>query len=238
MRKHLKTALFAIAAVLALLSLLLYIYGDRVAVFLISRTGNIDVSYTASRHSSFQEFDFTNLTVSDNDTGMGITAKEAKITPRWSDLLAGRLSGSFKLAGVSFMDRASADKAGYESLSGLVAMPFSSRWQYREITGSITVWSNSIHIQDLNAASDEIKLSVSGDLWNDHTISSDIKIFFSKDLFSKIPDDIVMMVLADEPDGWRSLSVKLTGNYTKPSIQITGRAFRFNIGLEPSSPLK
>lgn len=236
MRKCIKISLSVIVAVLIANVIIFCIYGDRIAVFLISRIGKIGISYGSIRNSSFRHIDFTDLVIDEVKTGMGLTANRARIKPLWLDLLGGKLSADFSLNGVSFTEKLSANKSDYESLSGLVAMPFGSKWKYREIAGSITIWRNSIHLRELKAVSDEIKLSLSGDFWDDHTISSDITIYFSNDLFKKIPNDIVRMVLADEPDGWRSLSVRLTGNYHKPSVQITGKSFRFNIGLNPPSP--
>jgi hypothetical protein len=89
-----------------------------------------------------------------------------------------------------------------------------------------------VTIKDFLAKSDLMKLSFNGDIRRDNTIKSDIVIYFSDELTRKIPPELTKLVLTQEDPGWKSLSVKLEGNYTMPTIQVSSKLFRLNIGVK------
>jgi hypothetical protein len=51
-----------------------------------------------------------------------------------------------------------------------------------------------------------------------------------------MPPELTSMALKGETDGWQSLTVKLEGDLSKPSIQVTGKIFRLNIGVKQGNP--
>ncbi len=71
-----------------------------------------------------------------------------------------------------------------------------------------------------------------GTLKNCTTIKSEVTIYFADKLTGKIPPELTNLVLKGEDGGWKSLSVQLDGDYSKPSIQVSGRLFRLNIGVK------
>lgn len=219
------------AAVLAILSALVYFNAEHIVFYMVSRAGDINISYGRINSSAFKIFDFTDLAISDRKTGAGFVAKTAVLEPTWDNILSGKISFWFKLNDVNFIKWAPEAADDYKTLPGLIAVPFNSKWRYQEITGSIRMTRAGMRIEDLLAKSDIIKLSVSGIIQKNSDIDADITVYFSDALFAKIPKNFVKMVLKDEDDGWQSLSVKLTGNYQIPSIEISSKTFRLNIGL-------
>jgi hypothetical protein len=77
-----------------------------------------------------------------------------------------------------------------------------------------------------------MKLAFNGSMRKDNTIKSDIVIYFADELTGKIPSELTNLVLTQEESGWKSLSVKLEGNYTMPTIQVSSKLFRLNIGVK------
>ncbi len=215
--------------VLALFLFLAYISIGRVALYFIAKTHNLDISYAGYSHELFKRFSFKDLKISDKKIGMGFVSRHATIRPIWSYRSPKDISADFSLSDVRLVrDRDEAQEA-YDSLEGLVSVPFASRWRYREISGKMSISETGMHIKELNAVSDEIKLAFTGTIYRDNRIDSDIVIYFSQNLVNKIPEELSKVVLTEEGDGWKSLSVHLGGDLHAPSIQISGRLFRLNI---------
>jgi len=206
---------------LILITAVIYISFDRIAVYLIAKTNNLDISYQNLNRSG-RNFVFKDFKVTNKALGLGISAGSAAIRPK--------LKGyDFALIDVRFLKKHSEEASSYENLAGLVAAPFKGDWIYKEIEGEVVSSRDAIEVKKLNAVSDEIKLRISGTFRHDNTIDADIAIYFAADLTKKIPEELSKVILADEGSGWRSLSVRLAGNYTKPSIQVSSKLFRLNI---------
>lgn len=231
MKKYISIILPITCAVLIAIVAVFLLYGGSIAVALISKFGNVNIAYSSIKSSISGRIDFTDFVITNKKSSAGLAAKTATIQPIWREALGGKFSAYFKLGDVNFAKGQSEEKTDYSTLSGLLALPFESKWKYSEITGTITAWRNSIRIEGFKASSDEIKFAITGDLWDDDTIASDITVYFASGLFAKIPADIVRMVLTDENDGWWSLSVHLTGSLKTTSIQVTGKGFRANLDM-------
>lgn len=213
--------------IVALVASALYLSSNRIAVYFFSKAYNLDIAYKNLKGSYFKKVMFDNLNVIDRKNGIGFFAKSADIRP-------GAII-DFCLRDVHFIKKGDEPAATYDNLTGLVSIPFSSRWTYKELSGKIRPSRRGIDVDGLIATSDEIKLSLTGAIYYDNTIKSDIVIYFSDKLIEKIPDELSKIVLRDEKDGWKSLSVKLEGNYNMPSIQVSGKLFRLNIGVTSKS---
>jgi len=118
----------------------------------------------------------------------------------------------------------------YASISDLVAAPFNGDWTYERVSGTVKPSRKKLGITELNAEAKEFKVSAKGSA-DYETKSADMEIVlsFSGSLINKIPKELSGTVLKDEPGGWKSLSVKIKGNLSSPSISITGKMFRLNI---------
>lgn len=97
------------------------------------------------------------------------------------------------------------------------------------IRGLVYFRKDDIHIDSFSAKSDEITLEVAGDINGTEISDLYIKIRFSAAVTDRIPQELSKAILEEEPDGWRSLSVRLSGNLASPSISISSKLFRLNI---------
>lgn len=218
---------------LIILMSLIFLFFDHIALYLISKAYALTISYTDSRRSSFREYEFGNLKVIDKTTGTGLVSQYAKLRPQWQLNRPADLSIDFNLREVRLVREKEEAKDRYDTLTGIVAVPFTSRWVYKDISGRIGTFENGLHITRFSALGDEIKFSLSGTLSTDastnNTLDMNIVIYFSEKLTKKIPEVLSTVVLNPEPDNWKSLSVNLKGDLKSPSIELSGKLFRLNI---------
>lgn len=209
---------------------ILYVSFDRITIFVFERATHLKLSYSSLNRNGVTSFGFKNLKVVNNRIGLGIESRDAAIKPMIRGLDIQKAVIDFDLHDVRFVRYESLPESGsYDSLAGLISAPFSGNWSYRDISGRITPYKNGIKINKLNAISDEIKLSITGILYNDRSVDADIKIYFSEGLIKKIPEDLSRIILTSEDGGWKSLSAHLSGDSSKPSIQVSSKLFRLNI---------
>lgn len=206
-------------------AVVLFLASGRLVIYLFSNTYGLDVSYKNMKILSFKEISFTDLKVIDRRTGLGIFSRESLVNP----VLEKRITIDFNFKEVSFIKNETASEGNFDSLAALVSMPFASRWNYKEISGKVTPSKEGTHIENFTATSDDIRLKLSGDIFRDNTVRSDIVIYFSERLAKNMPEELSGVILNAESGGWKSLSVKLAGNYKEPSIQISSKLFRLNI---------
>lgn len=219
--------LLGIASVLIIA--ILFLFSGTIAIYIFSKTHNVAVSYKDLRVSFLNGLVFNDLNVHDNATGLGIFAKHANIKVRFSDPFFRNITLGLDLADVNFVKGHAKDAGLYDTLSGLVSVPFESRWQYKKISGSIRTKRDGTELKDFKAASEDIRLAFSGDVYNDDTIKFDIAIYFSGTVTAKIPEELSGVILTREPDGWSGLVVRLEGDYKTPAIQVSSKLFRLNI---------
>lgn len=220
---------------LAIAAFTLYLSSGRIIIYVASKMCGMNISYKSLRNASFTEISFNDLNVIDGGTGLGFFSKYAKMRPIWHAGFFQDMTIGFDLRDVRFIKKGEEKAGAYDTLAGLVFTPFNSRWSYKEISGKVRVYREGLYIKDLQALSDEIKLLFTGTVYRDKTIDSDIVIIFSDKLIEDIPEELSNVVLRDEKDGWKSLSVSLTGDYKAPSIQVSGKLFRLNIGTTSDS---
>lgn len=219
------------AAVLIIIKIaVLYTMGNRLAIALVSHASNTTITYRHVSGNSLGELRFTDLGVTDRKSGIGFLAKKAVVKPSWKEILGGKIWLDYAMSDVGFIKRNAETQSGYETFEDLLALPFKSEWVYYNVTGRLRASNGDIYLKDLTAANDMIKFSITGDFRGDANVDSDITLYFSEKLFAKIPKKFTKGVLKDEGGGWQSISMKLTGNYNAPSIQVTGQQFRLRIG--------
>ncbi|MDD5421930.1 MAG: hypothetical protein WC592_03540 [Candidatus Omnitrophota bacterium] len=216
------------AAIMVTIAITVYIFFGPLAVYIFSKANNLDISYTSLSVSS-GKFAFGSLNAADRKTGIGISSKDARITPLWRGFPAKGGGAIFRLKDVNFTNRSPGKLASFDSLEGLIAIPFDSRWSYQEISGKVRSRKDGVDIENFSATSDEIKFEVSGSVDYDNAINIDIKVFFGGKPLEKIPRELTGALLTDEKDGWKSLAVRLSGDYKSPSINISSKLFRLNI---------
>ena len=203
-----------------------FFYFDRVLAGILEKRYNLDIIYKRCSKNFSGEMDFKDLSVTFKPSGLCLTSKTAALKPVF---IGKKLALDFSLHDLVFTKRGASGPETYDTLSALVSSPFNSRWKYSELRGQLEPGEKSVKINNLNAISDQIKLSINGNLFYSGMIDSDIVIYFAGKLTEKIPPEFSKVILTNEKDGWKSLSVRLAGDPNKPSIQVSSKLFRLSI---------
>lgn len=233
--KILRNTLLVAAIVLAVGAAALIGFLPKIVLGAFASAYNLDIQYKDLKNVTLAGMTFDRLTIVDKAKGVGISSENATIALEWNGPDPRNATVGFDLYGVRFVKRAAEKATSYDTLDGLVALPFSSNWIYKEISGKVCRSNEALTIKDFLAKSDLMKLAFSGSMRADNTIKSDIVIYFADDLIGKIPPELIKLVLTQEEPGWKSLSVKLEGNYTMPTIQVSSKLFKLNIGVKEQS---
>ncbi len=224
-----KKILVQVSAVLAILVLGFYLFFDRLAISIFAATHNMNITYTDLVRKPAGEFTANKLNILNKKTGAGLFAESSDFKIRYTLLPPKMSSLDFDLKNVNFHKEGKAETADYSNIENLASVPFQSKWRYTKVSGEVTLAKNGIRINRLDAAGDEIRLSIKGLLYDDGTVDTDITIYFAGNITSKMPGEMSGVLLRDEKDGWKSLSVSLKGNVETPAIQISGKLFRLNV---------
>lgn len=223
-----------LAVIIALILIIIgavYLSFDKIALFVLSKFYNIDVSYKEMVKDREKGYSFEDLKIMNRKMGIGFFSGRATLRRLPTSSIFKSLNFDFKFKDVHFVREKSEDrKKAYDTLEGLVAVPFEGRWTYKEISGIVEIFSNGITLKNFTADGKEIRLLVSGDLYYNNVVNADITIYFSKDVLKDIPPELHSIIMKDEPQEWKSFSVNLKGDYRTPSVQVSGKKFRLNIG--------
>jgi len=227
-------AKITIAFAATLIAALAYLYAPPLVIRAFCKAGGYDISYRHMRSASFTRISASGLKLVNADTGAGFIARKAVIRPHFGKIFSKTLSLDFDLYSVVFVNEKAAGAAsGYADLSGLVEIPFKGNWTYLHIDGSVDIFDKGTRIKAFNATSDEIRLRITGYIYRDNTVDSDITIYFSGKVTSSMPEMLTEAVLADDQGDWKSLSAHVKGDLKAPAIQVTGKLFRLNIQPRP-----
>jgi hypothetical protein len=218
---------------LVIMVAVLYFSFDHVLIYVLSKAYNLNFSYSSLKMESFNHYILEDLNIINKKMGLGLFSRYADIKLTWNRLPFKNMITDFSLKEVNFLKEEPVGKAVcYDSICELVSVPFDSNWTYKEISGKIQPFEDGINIMDFMAVSDEIKLSFRGTIFYTQTLNIDAVIYFSDKLVGKIPKELSTVILQNEDNGWKSLSVKLTGDYKAPSIQVTSKLFRLSVQYE------
>ncbi len=218
--------------VLASVILTFSFYLTTIAVYAVAKICNIEIAYKYEKTEPFfRQISFTDLKVIDKKRNIGFAARSGTVIPKWDLRSPVTIGLNFNMEDVGFIKKIPEVKEAYDTLSGLVYAPFASQWKYEKMSGSFKFFKDGIHFKDFTATSRDIRFSLNGYLYYNNSIESDIVIYFSDNVSSKIPEELSEVILRDEEDNrWKSLSVSLKGDYRTPSIQVSSKMFRLNIG--------
>ena len=169
---------------------------------------------------------YQGASVVSKNSGLGIVSGSADIRPVFRNR---HLVIGFNLHDGSFIKKRGDEALHYDTLTAIVASPFNNRWKYRTIKGEVELTVKDMKIRSLEAASDDIRLSLTGELAYNGEIESNITIYFAASILNKISPEFANVVFASQRDGWRSLAVRLSGDPNKPSIQVSSKSFRLSI---------
>jgi hypothetical protein len=226
LRRYLLGILIAVAVIAAI-----YLNLDRIALFAASKLYSQDVSYKHLSKDPGAGWIFKDLRIINKKMGVGFFSQRATVKPAWG---ADRFKSAlldFKFKDVHFLKvAAGGNKATYDTLSQLIAMPFEGRWMYKDVSGLVEIFSNGITIKRFSASGKEMRLIVTGDIYYNKIVDVDVTMYFAKDVLKEIPPELHSVLMQDEPDEWKSFSVKIKGDLSSPSVQVTGKVFRLNFG--------
>jgi len=209
-----------------------YLNLDRIALFAISKLYSQDISYKhLAKDPIGARLIFEDLRIMNSKLGVGFFSQRATIKPAWGAVWLKSALLDFKFKDVHFLkNRINENKTTYDTLSQLIAMPFEGRWMYKEVSGFVEIFSNGITIKRFSADGKEMRLILTGDLYYNNIADVDVTIYFSKEVLKEIPSELHSVIMQDEPNEWKSFSVKIKGDLKSPSVQITGKIFRLNFG--------
>ena len=226
-----KKMITAICLIIILTTVLIFSYLDRMALFALSRFYGTDISYKAMTRDPAEEYVFEGIKVMNKRIGFGIYSSRASFKPVKRLDFWKSMDFDLKFKDVHFVKlRGESPKTSYGSPEDIVSMPFEGRWKYRDITGSVEIFSNGITLKKFTANGNQIRLFISGDIFYDSVIDTNITILFSREVLKDIPQELHSVIMNEEPKDWKSFSVNLKGNISSPALQISGRLFRLNVG--------
>ena len=220
-----------ICAVILTAAVAAYMSFDRIAVFALSKFYGIDISYKSLNKNPRDGYVFEDFKVINKKMALGFFSSRAALKPVKKPDFMKSLNIDFKFKDAHFIKlKTEKVKTMYDKLEELVAIPFEGRWRYKDIDGSVEIFSNGLTLKKLCANGKELRLLISGDIYYNNTMDADITIYFSKEILKDIPKELHSVLMKEEPEEWKSFSVKIKGDYRSPSIQISGKLFRLNIG--------
>jgi len=223
---------FLIATIILIIAVgAIYLYFDKILIFSASKIYDLDISYKSLIKDGRAGYKLENLKIFNKKMGVGFFSARASLKLLWKWNFLKTLDFDFKFKDVHFINNKMGDKkASYDTIEGLVSVPFEGRWTYKEISGVVEIFSNGLTLKKFSAEGKEIKLFLSGDLFYNNAVDMNVTILFSKHVLKDIPPELPEAVMKDEPEEWKSFSVKLTGDYSSPAVQISGKQFILNIG--------
>ncbi|MCX5666104.1 MAG: hypothetical protein NT036_03535 [Candidatus Omnitrophica bacterium] len=208
-----------------------YLNFDRMALFTLSKLYDLDISYKSLTKDRMDSYAFENLKVMNKKMGLGFYSQRATIKPIWKRDFLKAIDLDFKFKDVHFVKgREESSGAKYDTVSQVAAMPFEGRWAYKEIAGEAEIFSNGLTLKRFSANGREIRLNLSGDIFYNNVVDVEISIYFSKDALKDIPPELHTVIMSEEPNEWKSFSLKIKGSLSSPSMQISGKLFRLNFG--------
>lgn len=226
-----KKTTIGIIAVMIITGLIVYSVFDKMALFALSKLYEFDISYKNMAREKQNGYIFENLKIVNKKMGIGFYSQRAMLKPAWETNFLKTINFDFKFKDVHFIKGGEEKlKAKYSTLSEIVAIPFEGRWTYKEISGHAEIFSNGLTLKKISANGKEIRLTLSGDIFYNSAVDAEISIYFSKEALKDVPPELHSVIMREEPDEWKSFSVKLKGNLNSPSIQASGKLFRLNIG--------
>ncbi len=225
-----KRVSFIIATILIVSAVLAAgaVYFDKMAVMILSRSFDVDISYDRLWRVHFSEFLFDELKIHPRRERFGILAASADITPSFTKNFPRSIACEFlfKDIGITGIE----DKLEkYDTLDGLMRLPFSGQWFYPDVKAKVEFFIDRAVVESFTAATDDIRVSFAGEAYYNKKVRGEIKISFAGDILKQIPDELSNIVMSDEGDGWRGISVKLDGDYSAPSVQLSSKLFKLTI---------
>ena len=167
---------------------------------------------------------FENISILDKKNRL-YRAKTAEVRYNLVDLLVGKREVSFDIRGVKVYTEIGL----LDSIAAILSISKIPDFTVDQLTGALQLRKDAIYLKDIYAASDKIRIRGEGWLNNNGLLNCDINFSFSRDITDMIPEIVREILLRDEGNGWKGIAFKVTGNYKKPSLHLTGETLKINI---------
>lgn len=209
-----------------------YLSFDKIVIFALSKFYGINMSSTALSKDKTNSYSFENLKVLNRRLGIGFFSARSNLRINEKTPIFKSLDINFKFRDVHFIRSSPEGRANimYDSINKLVAIPFEDRWTYKDVSGTVEIFSNGLTLKNFTANGNEIRLSLSGDIYYNNIVAMDVTIYFSKEVLKDIPNELCSVIMKEEPQEWKSFSVKIKGDYHSPSLEVSGKSFRLKVG--------
>lgn len=223
--KKILSITFLLLAILALAAAFSY---TKIFIYFFSKDYKLEIFYKDAVPNFRGEIFFKDLSLVSKDTNVGFIARKAEAYPHYSPK---GVTINFRLSDVKFMKKGVKEEpVKYDTLTSLLASPFNSKWNYSTVSGEITPTAKEMRVKDVEVVGEDIKVSLNGNImYFTGMIDADIVIYFSDKMTSEIPPEMLGIIFTNEKPGWKTLSVRLTGDLNKPAIRVTSKLFRLNI---------
>jgi hypothetical protein len=229
--KDMKFKILGLIALILVLAAVIFLSFDRIILFTLSKLYALDISYKSKTRDFHSGYAFEDLKIFNKRMDIGFFSSRATLKPVWKSDFLKSLDLDFKFRDVHFLKSTAYRKENtYDTLETLVAIPFEGRWTYKDMSGTVEMFSNGLTLKRFAANGREIRLFLSGDLYYNNTLDMELTIYFSNHVLRDIPPELSSLIMKDEPEEWKSFSVGLKGDYRSPAVQISGKLFRLNIG--------
>lgn len=153
------------------------------------------------------------------------TAETLEIKYSLVGILSGKKAFHFKAKAVM----AHQDISLLDSVSNMLGVPKMLDVTFSEVEGNVDLEKDRAVLNNITVSADN--MSVAGDGWVTRSgdLTCTLHFSFSGAVTDKIPEIVRTALLTKEDGGWMGLTLKTSGNYTKPSLRIDSDTFIMNI---------
>lgn len=116
-----------------------------------------------------------------------------------------------------------------DSIADMLVITTMPDIEFNEIDGTLRVYKNAILVKNFYTCNDNMRIKGNGWIYNDGVLDCNVSFSFSKTVTNMIPDAVKSTLLTHEDEEWMGITLKVKGNYKKPSLHITGDMLKLNI---------
>ena len=117
----------------------------------------------------------------------------------------------------------------FDSVAEMLIISAMPDVEFDEIKGILALHRKTIAINNFYAYNDKMRIRGDGWLDKDGLLDCNINFSFSREITDIVPDAIKVALLKHEDEGWMGIALKVSGNFKRPILHITGDTLKVNI---------
>ena len=164
------------------------------------------------------------VTVTDK-SGMAFHASTASVKYNLIDVLFGKKETEFFMENTKFYK----DVSLLNSVSSILVIAKMPNVEFDTIEGSFYSQNDAVYIKKFLAANDKINISGKGWVTKAGELDGTVHFSFGKTITDTVPSIVKATLLYNEGGGRMGITLKASGNYTKPFLNIDSSTFKMNI---------